>query len=107
MQWLGEIDLHEKDVSILHPCWGELGRWIDEQQPLSSIGRAHSPELTNIYLSFSLPLPPLSEFILLSQPGYFTYSSASLELFLAHLVHFFISMIIIFLNLNASLCSVA
>lgn len=77
MQWLGEIDLHEKDISILHPCWGELGRWIDEQQPLSSIGRAHSPELTNIYLSFSLPLPPLSEFVFLVVPTWILHLQLS------------------------------
>lgn len=91
----------------MHPYWEELSRWRDEQQSLSSIGRAHSPELTNVYLSLSLPLLLLSEFFFF----FLSHLDASptlsfLGIVLGSLCAFLISMVIVFLNLNASLCSI-
>lgn len=82
----------------------QVERWT---AALVFIGRAHSPELTNIYISFSVPLPPLSEFVFLVVPTWMLHLQLSfLGIVLGSPCTFFISMIIIFLNLNASLCSV-
>ena len=94
-----------RQVSILYPLWGELSPWVDEQQPLFP-GRAHSPDLTNIYLSFPLPLPPLWDlFFLFSQAGCFHLQLRFLRTALGSPCAVF-STIIIFLNLSASLCSI-
>lgn len=49
------------------PCCILIGESVDEQQPLFP-GKAHCSDLTNIYLSFSLPLPPLSVLFFLLFP---------------------------------------
>lgn len=80
--------------SFPHTCWSELSRWTREQRwPLSSKGRSHFLDLTQIYHPvLSPPLPPLSglcyPLFFFPNLDVFTYSSASLELFLAHLGHF-------------------